>query len=165
MIIAISGNDRSGKDTIANYFFNYLNDGTSSWKIQRFSDSVADKYKDFTGIDWRSLSTQEKSEVREQFSLFAESMKVLFGEDVWARSLDYSKNLIIPDLRFINELEIINNYPNIKIKVVKDNTSSYINELEHYKNWDIIIDNNSSLENLFLKVKTIIEEWKLQHLI
>ena len=62
-------------------------------------------------------------------------------------------------MRFFNEVKAIKNKGGILIRVNRDSDSkdSHVseNELNTYKDWDYVIDNNGSLSELILKVKQI----------
>ena len=68
-------------------------------------------------------------------------------------------NWVISDVRFFNETKAIKDKGGILIRVNRDSDSkdSHVseNELNTYKDWDYVIDNNYSLSELILKVKQI----------
>lgn len=178
MVICINGEDGSGKDTLAKLLFLRLNERESSlnvfdslkdsiyrdtnedWIIQHFGKAVADEYQKYSGVYWYDLDRSQKELHRYKFSVFAENMKTLFGLDVWSKRVDLTRNTIIPDLRFKVELSNIIEYPHYSIKVVKDNTTSLVNELKNYDKWDKIVHNNGSIEDLIKVSKTIYQEVK-----
>lgn len=58
---------------------------------------------------------------RELVSRIAEDMKLTLGNDVWARSLlAYTQNVIIDDLRFLSEVEVIKQFPHKIIRCICD---------------------------------------------
>lgn len=69
-------------------------------------------------------------------------------------------NWLISDVRFLNEVRAIIKREGILIRVERDlsNTSNHESEiaLDDYQEWDYIIDNNGSLEQLIYKVKEIL---------
>ncbi len=91
--------------------------------------------------------------------------------NVWVNSLmcDYMKlsDWIITDVRFPNEVQAIKDRGGLIIKVEKASYSSFIDSheseiaLNDYTDWDYIIDNNGTLDNL---EKNIIEFLKIFNL-
>ena len=80
-----------------------------------------------------------------------------------ARAISTSfPNWIITDVRFPNEVKAIKNKKGILIRVERATfpKSNHLSEtaLDFYKDWDYVIDNNSSFEELLLKVKQIYNE-------
>ena len=69
-------------------------------------------------------------------------------------------NWIITDLRYKNEAKFIKNKSGILIRVNRgiDKKNTHISErdLDDYKEWDYIIDNNGTIEELIDKVKEIL---------
>ena len=68
-------------------------------------------------------------------------------------------NWIISDVRFFNEAKAIKDREGILIRVERDSDpkDSHVseNELNNYKDWNYVIDNNYSLSELILKVRQI----------
>jgi hypothetical protein len=84
-----------------------------------------------------------------------------FDEDVWIKALfsEYSKSndWLITDVRFPNEVEAIQIRGGYLIKLSRNNDSEDTHESEQYieeMDADFVVDNTSSLENLFNTVKT-----------
>ena len=80
---------------------------------------------------------------------------------------DEDPNWIITDTRFPNEIEAVKKYKGIAIKVVRDtgNTVGVTHEsetaLDNYTNWDYVIENNGTLDELRSKVISILEKENL----
>ncbi len=68
-------------------------------------------------------------------------------------------NWLVTDVRFFNEAQAIKDRGGILIRVDRDSDSkdSHVseNELDNYKDWDYVIDNNYSLAELILRVRQI----------
>lgn len=75
------------------------------------------------------------------------------------KSRETFPNWIISDVRFFNETQAIKDRGGILIRVDRDSDSkdSHVseNELNTYKDWNYVIDNNYSLLELILKVRQI----------
>lgn len=118
------------------------------------------------GITWRELMQLEGEKMRE------------IDEDYWCKALftDYDDfhntkfsvrngyeepkdKWIITDLRYPNEAKAIKEKGGISLRVnrVTDNNSSHESEtaLDNYQDWDYVIDNNGSIEDLIKKVKDL----------
>ena len=85
--------------------------------------------------------------------------------------IDYSNcewpNWIITDCRFPNELEAVKNRKGLTIKVIRDSgntigtTHASETALDCYTNWDYVIDNNGSIEDLRQQILNILEKESL----
>jgi len=73
-------------------------------------------------------------------------------------------NWIITDTRFPNEMEAVRNHVGIAIKVVREsgNTIGTTHEsetaLDNYNDWDYVIENNGTIDDLKQKVYSILKE-------
>ena len=104
--------------------------------------------------------------------LGTEAMRMGLHEDTWVNALmsDYNaeeSNWIITDTRFPNEMKAVESRKGIKIKVIRDSgntigtTHPSETALNDYSNWDYIIDNTGSIEDLQKKVKEILDKENL----
>ena len=108
--------------------------------------------------------------LRTLIQLYAEHVKLLFGEDVWIRScigkalfLNLTfKYCLIPDVRFFNELKAIWQADGIVIKIERPNNKIESNHCSENNdlpcNYTII--NDGTLPQLFFKVLAIYEKIK-----
>jgi len=185
-IIAITGNNGSGKDTVGAIIqylifkdrvekgiiplFNYtvkdmprVGFQMSGWMNKKFASSVTECYKFITGVDFHSLSRQDKELHRPKYIQFAQQQKVLFGDDVWVKSLfrEYGSfsNWIITDLRFNVEEQAIREHQGLIIKVVR--IEAPVTGYHDYIDAHEVICNNGSIEELTEKVKLILLKYKI----
>ena len=120
--------------------------------------------------------------------LGTEAMRNGLHENVWVNALfaDYGANTvaigtnefnitetdelpnwIITDCRFPNELEAVKTHKGITIKVIRDSgntigtTHASETALDDYSEWDYIVDNNGSIEDLKTQVFSILEKESL----
>lgn len=160
-----------------------------NWEIKKFADNVVKSYKLIKGVDFHKLSKEDKEKERYLFIEYAQACKKIFGEDVWVNSLmkDYlstfnswnSKNYkgsyvdssgetypnwIITDVRFSNEIKVIDN-KGFTIRVVKD---IEVQGFEHISETSLdefipnyTIDNNGTIKELIVKVREILIKEKL----
>ena len=74
-------------------------------------------------------------------------------------------NWIITDVRFPNEAEAIKIHTNKLIRVVRtfEHEDNHFSEtaLDHYDDWDYVINNDGSIDNLIFKVKEIMIKEKI----
>ena len=75
-------------------------------------------------------------------------------------------NWIITDTRFLNEIEAVHKYDGICINVIRDNGTRAIDlhpsecELDNYT-FDYVLDNDSDINSLMVKVRTLLQTLKL----
>lgn len=81
--------------------------------------------------------------------------------------IDNKKNYCLDDTRFENELKILKSSPyTLAIRVNRSSLKSvdeHVSEkaLDNYKDWDYVIENNGTLEDLRIKAKEIVDRLKL----
>lgn len=179
MIIGISGKSQHGKDTVGKIiqcknhglsvketeeYLRHNKNINSSYEIKKFAHKLKERlsvtwnvpidkfeYEDFKqsmsplGISWRKLLQLEGEAARN------------IDADYWIKALfcvhNECLNLIITDLRYLNELEYIRNKNGILIRVENTNIiskDSHLseNELDLYEEWDYKIINNKSISDL-----------------
>jgi hypothetical protein len=122
----------------------------------------------FTAIP---ISNQEGEPMtnREFLQILGTEIGRNIDKDIWVKSLfrEYNKDLdwIIPDVRFVNEAEAIKSRGGILIKVERDTgyTDNHASEhaLDNYTNFDYVIQNNGTIEELISKVKEILLKERL----
>ena len=97
-------------------------------------------------------------------------------DDGWLGDCELSDNIdedeqvsywIITDSRFPNELAAVKKHNGIAIKVIRDSgntigtTHTSETALDNYTEWDYVIDNNGTLEELKTQVLSILEKESL----
>jgi len=181
-IIALCGYKGSGKDTIANYLVKKYN-----YKHYKISDKLKEIIKILFDLSDNDLE-QKKEEVNDKWNTTPRRLMQFIGTDMfqyklqellpninrdfWIKSL-FTKDLmnkinnenykiVISDLRFLHEYEIISNlYVSYSILKVKNNrieqNDNHISENEFNQiNINGIINNNSNLETLYNNINNII---------
>lgn len=195
MIIGIGGKAQAGKDTTAQ-MINYLREyPEASWHMYWDSDlpfEVEDNnivhFADLLKyVSERMLSLpvytmqgmKGKSMVfdwldgmtgREFLQKFGTAVRNEVHPDFWTRALfirhKNNPNLIIPDVRFPNEAQIIKDHGGILIRIERPGAGAgnHISEtaLDNYKGWDIIIDNIGTLEDLYKQVKFLVNNGQIK---
>lgn len=155
MIIGISGKIQSGKDTIANYLVNkygFIRIG--------FADKLKEIAKDL--FEWNGLKDKNGRTLLQNLGY---AMR-LINENIWVNyvlnNLDLNKQYIISDVRYENEAEILKENGaklwRIERKLDRNNEADkHLSEidLDNYGKFDIIIDNNGTIEELYKKIDEI----------
>jgi len=91
--------------------------------IKKFADCVSKSYHAITGVYFKHLVGEEKEKERPKFSLFAETCKKVFGNDIWLNNL-FKERIkkedvwVITDVRFENELEYLRSINALIIHIV-----------------------------------------------
>lgn len=164
-VICFTGLQGSGKSTTAKELARALRKLGQHVVLQPLAKPVkelANQYFDLT-----------KYEDRLKLEDFAEELKFMFGADIYAKylcesvtkSTDY---LIIPDLRFVEEINCINDYFNnvIVIEVAKDEATEEASAkdklrlhklLEHTPTRCAVV--SMSLDDLAVDIETLICEY------
>ena len=107
--------------------------------------------------------------------LGTEAGREIIHPDIWVNStmVDYEfeeSKWLIPDVRFPNEAKAIKNKEGILIRVNRNKTLNKVNNiskhesetaLDYYEEWDYIIDNEGSIEELIEKVKEVLIKEKI----
>lgn len=165
MIIGISGKMRSGKDTVADYIVSKY--GFNHLKFSTGIKEIYDKYhyKDNNGV-----------KPREEFQGIGQELRAVLGENVWVnytlKGIDPSKHTVISDVRQDNEFHALKEKGAliILIKTSEDTQKrrlgtlgekadgSLEHETEHITESlaDLVIVNDSTLEDLYKKIDDIL---------
>lgn len=89
----------------------------------------------------------------------------LMNDYIEAKSEGYEEDWIVTDVRFKNEAEAIRENGGILIRLNRNtgfnDQHSSETALDDYKNFDLIIDNNGTLDELIDKVYNFMKEFKL----
>lgn len=161
MIIGLVGRSRSGKDTVARLM--------PMFEIRRIAQPVKDSLKCLYGWDDRHTEGQYKEVIdpcvgkspRQAMIETAERVKQESGQDFFIEMLldnwDGKKNIVIPDVRFQNEINAIRRFGGLLVKVDR--------KLSSYFPWENHIDTlatdyilqNTNLQSLRLQVAELLE--------
>lgn len=186
-IISISGKIGSGKDTIADIIMQYT--PYHRWQVKKFAGKLKDIAEILTGVPKINFEDQEfkQQDMGPEWGmtyrdllqkLGTEAMRNGLHKNVWVNALfaDYQFNIeedeqipywIITDSRFPNELAAVKEHNGIAIKVIRDSgntigtTHTSETALDNYADWDYVINNNGTLEELKTQVLSILEKESL----
>ncbi len=182
MIIAISGKIGSGKSTVGDIF------EREGFILDSFAKSVKDICCILFGYDreiiegstlnsriWReAIDKKHTNLIGKDFTprdamvlVGTEFGRNMIHPNIWVNTLfnryDKNKHLLITDLRFPNEYEEIKKRGGIVIRINRCNlnSSNHISECAlDYHNFDYVINNDGTLEDLKTNVLNIINEIK-----
>lgn len=142
-----------------------LNEDWWVWKLEREGNysTILRPYQDSEGTENFELV---KMTPRKLLQLVGtECGRNIIHPNIWINSLlsSYNKdftNWIITDVRFKNEAQAIKKRGGILIRINRetgflDNHSSET-DLDDYSDWDFVIDNNGSMEDLIISAKEAI---------
>lgn len=159
MIIGILGRARSGKDTAASYivknFYNY--------EIHRIAEPIKESLKALYG--WTDKHTEgflkevtdpvTNKTPRDEMIYLGTRVRAESGSDFFINMLlrKYKGDIVIPDVRFQNEVDRIREAGGIIIKIERPSCSTFPNEngIDQIKA-DSCIFNGKSLEYFHMQV-------------
>lgn len=165
-IIGIAGFKRSGKDTAATYFY-----GKHNYRILSFASPIKDMVYALAGDFPIDKYVNELKEtpipfIRVSYRKLAATLGTEWGRrmidpNIWVNILSSkigADNVVIPDVRFENEVDWIKNNGGIIIKIIRDTelVSDHVSEAGVDNSLvDYIIENNGTIEDLYLKLDNV----------
>ncbi len=189
MLIAITGEIGSGKSTLANILINEhkFTEETFAKPLKQFASLLGFaehqiygtqeqklEINDYWNVSGREFLQKFGSEIcRDELSKVIPNMN-MNGRSLWCRVMEKkileNKNLVVSDLRFEDEYDLIKAYKGIVIKIVRNDNlhnkngshNKHISETQMSKIIpDFTIENNTSIEDLKDKINTVLECMKL----
>lgn len=175
-IIGISGKKQAGKDSATEYFISNLLKRYDKCIRIGFADALKDEVVEGCGISREFLE-----EHKVNFRLIMQGWgtdfrRELFSKDYWliklgCKLVEYKNTntlIIVPDVRFKNEAQLIRDCNGLLIRIQRDKKAfeeldihASECELDSYDEFDYVVDNNGSLQNLEEEIKFIIYQFKL----
>ena len=167
-IIVLSGKQYSGKDTVAKILLEKL----TGFKRVGIGDAIKLEYSKRTGLSVEEIEKNKAIYRPDLINLGNEGRAI--SDTYWLSALlNIEGNLIIPDMRLKKEYEFFTQQNAFTIRVnstyenrskrgtvVKDDDITET-DLDDITNWDFVIENNSTYEDLVQNTDLLIE--KLQH--
>ncbi len=164
-IIAISGKQFAGKDTLCQLLLKYLPD----YRRVALADALKDEYAETAGIPRDQVDVLKARDPKVRGELIALGMKRRAEDrDYWVKKvLAQPGNKIVTDLRFLNELERFRGQNAFTIRIeakrsVRAERGTLCHEqdpseieLDGITTWRLVTHNNSSVEALERKAKQI----------
>jgi GTPase SAR1 family protein len=180
MIIGIVGNKNVGKDTLADYLVE-----KKEFIKYAFADPLKSCLKELFGLTDEQLYGDKKEVIDPVWNTTPRELLQFFGTEVMQYKIqdilpnlkrtfftkrfeqfieaNANKNIVVSDIRFQHELDIVLKYNGIIIKVERKNSSkTFLNHaseenINNLTNVTFIIDNDDTKESLFLKLEKIVE--------
>ena len=185
MLIGIVGKKGSGKDTSADHLINKYN-----FIKKSFADPLKKACKElFLLSDEQLYGTEKEMPDNRWYNCSPRTMLQYVGTDLLRNQLnvimpgldnnifinhfklwyDKEKNsktyIVIPDVRFLNEVNIIKELNGIIIKIERNNNNDDMHisekEMEQITSFDFIINNNGTKNDLYKKIDLLIMELKI----
>jgi dephospho-CoA kinase len=169
-IIILTGKAQSGKNETANIIKKYLEKQNNKTIIISYAKYLKDYAKEIT--NWNGKESTKPREFLQQLGV--ELIKNKIDEDFLINRIKedikiyeyFFDTIIISDARFISEIEAIKTKNKIVIKIEgKENKltkleKEHITEkaLDNYNNYDYIIQNKTTKQELKKQIKQIMEE-------
>ena len=147
-------------------------------QIMHFADILKETVQALFGIGEWETGTQEGKKVtiswidktvRELLQEVGQGLRDAVDPNLWIKALfanteDWS-NYIIADVRYPNELEAIKERDGVLIRIDRKGAGagnhSSETALDNYKEWDVHIENNGSIEDLFEAMKIFIKNYPI----
>lgn len=161
-IIGITGKSRYGKDTTGKIIIELF----ENYQIVKFAQPIKNALKELYDFTYDQLETDLKEQIDIRYNITPrqamEEMTMCYIKkhgDLFFSNKIYNKidngelkNIIITDVRYPEDFKSIKKRGGIIIKIVK-----YIEEIKinNYENYDFVIVNNSTINNLKEKIKEI----------
>ncbi len=164
-ILVFSGKQFSGKDTAAKILLERFN----TFKRIGIADAIKMRYSAQTGLTLEEIE-KNKSIYRQDLINLGDWGRAQ-NPDYWLNSIiEYKGNTIVTDIRVKHELDLFRSHEAFAIRVEaseeirskrgilsseNDNTET---ALDNIKDWDFIINNNGSYEQLFEQAELLISK-------
>ena len=188
---ALSGKDTSANmlkrlymypETTYKFYANNLKDRKiyAPVVIAHFADVLKETAKVMCNLDDWDVNDQDGKRqtikwlgitVRELLQKLGTCIRQGIDNEFWIKSLyaenEYVENIIIADVRFPEEVKSIKDRGGIVLRLVRDGAGAgnHISEtaLDDYTDWDYVIENNGTLEDLFEKLREFSKKFKLDY--
>jgi len=164
-IIVFSGKQFSGKDTVAKI----LLENFKSFKRIGIADAIKMKYSQETGLSLEEIE-KNKSTYRQDLINLGDWGRAQ-NPDYWLNSIiAYDGDTIVTDIRVKHELDLFRKYGAFTIRVEADeeirskrgklSAKNDLTEtaLDNIKDWDYVIFNNGTYEELLKETDILIKE-------
>lgn len=166
-IIILSGKQYSGKDTVAKILLENL----TNFKRIGLGDAIKIEYGEQKGLSFEEIE-QNKAQYRQDLINLGNKRRSE-DKDYWIKKvIKMPGNIIVPDVRVKRELDFFKeaNAFTIRVEASRETRSQrgqLVGEtdvtevdLDDIKDWDYVIENNSTYENLQAKSIELAKEIK-----
>lgn len=187
VLIGISGKKRSGKDTFGDFLEQY---SQNKYLRYSFADPLKKICKELFMFDDEQLYGDKKEVVDERWNITPRRVLQVVGTELFRDTLSTTtpeleyigknfwtiqftkwyqqnkdKHIIVPDVRFQNEVDVIKENGGIVINVTAlqrlTNTDGHSSENDELTGFGYTLENNGTLEEYGEKVKEVIKMFEL----
>ena len=147
-------------------------------QIVHFADTLKETAQVLFRIGEWETNTQEGKKttiewigktVRELLQGVGQGLRDAIDPNLWIKALfantENWSNYIIADVRYPNEIKAIKERNGILLRIDRKDAGagnhSSETALDNYKEWDLVIDNNSTKEDLFNILKKIVQKYPI----
>ena len=147
-------------------------------QIVHFADILKETVQVLFGIGEWETNTQEGKKttiewigktVRELLQGVGQGLRDAIDPNLWIKALFANtknwSNYIIADVRYPNEVDAIKERNGVLLRINRKDAGagnhSSETALDNYKEWDLVIDNNSTKEDLFNILKKIVQKYPI----
>lgn len=162
--IAVSGKARSGKDTTCDYLIDKINNITKLTFATPLYDCL------YSCQDILELDRKKDRNFLQTVGDWARNINIDIFANIAEHKIQRLSNIIVSDLRFPNEYEMLKRNNFILIRVHRDTDESVegsLNNLQQQHQSEVLLDNHEfdyyinndgTIEELYKKIDNIIEE-------
>ena len=166
-IIILSGKQFSGKDTVAKFLLEFLPD----FKRIGLGDAIKLEYGRRKGLTFEEIEAN-KPQYRGDLIALGDWGRMQDADYWLKRIIEQDKNVIVPDIRVPHELEVFKSHGAISIRVEAPRDSRALRGklvkeddptetlLDAVKDWDFVVQNDGTLEELKEKAFEIAQKLK-----
>jgi hypothetical protein len=169
VLVGISGKAGSGKDTLATAIVKNL----PLSRVTHFAEPLKDAVRDIFGFSYDQVNDSQLKEIIDPYwgisprqalqKLGTEGCRDVFGKDIWVKSFlqralsTYSpiSGLVVADVRFIEEFTALKRCGAVMVRIHRNvSTTSHTTHSSETGldgqdlDWDFVIDNHGTLEEL-----------------
>jgi len=172
LIIGFGYKAQSGKDTAADYL-------VKNYKFTRiaFADTLKESCRAVFGFNDSQLYGELKQTIdpfwhktpREYLQLIGDGFRKFIDPLIWIKAIERKTqlidgNIVIPDIRYINEINFIHSIGGLAVKIKRDHyelqdkqaAHASETELDNFNKWDYEIDNNGTKEDLYVNIDELL---------
>jgi len=165
-IIVISGKQYSGKDTLAKILLDLM----PNFKRVGLGDAIKIEYGKRVGLTFEEIEVKKHLYRADLIELG--NWGRAQDADFWLKNLANMNNIIVPDVRVNHEVDFFKQKGAYLIRVessveTRSKRGILVNAdddteiaLDNYQDWNIVIENNSTYEDLIKKAEQIVQLYK-----
>ncbi len=166
-IIVISGKQFSGKDTLAKILLQKLND----FKRIGIGDAIKIEYGKQKGLTFDEIEKNKHLFRADLIELGNKGRKI--NPDFWLSKLSDMDKIIVPDVRVYHEVDFFKKKGAFLLRVESSlenrakrgilvcNDDATETALDNYPDWNLVVENDSTFDELIQKADKVINEFNL----